>query len=204
MILSLIPHRSTFTYLKILLLLAIGYFLVSCGSGETAGNTDAEPNWDIPTISEMELVERFAPLMDSDPGDSVVRQRNSLIEFIIEKQWDMQYQEPGIFYHLLTPGSEDHPAWGDKVVVHYNGLLLDGSSFDSSYRRQKPLECYIGNVIDGWNVGLPLMGEGGHGVFLIPAHMAYGEEGFGEYVNPGEHLLFQIALLEILTNTPES
>jgi FKBP-type peptidyl-prolyl cis-trans isomerase len=65
------------------------------------------------------------------------------------------------------------------------------------------LEFYVGNVIPGWNEVLPMLGEGGRGIFVIPANKAYGEEGFGALISPGQHLIFDIRLLKILEKEKE-
>ncbi|MCL4118256.1 UNVERIFIED_CONTAM: hypothetical protein GTU68_012157 [Idotea baltica] len=110
----------------------------------------------------------------------------------------LQKTASGIFYEIKEPGGSAKPVWGDKVLVHYVGRDLDLKVFDSSYLRKRPMEFYVGNVIPGWNEVLPMLGEGGRGIFVIPAHLAYGDEGFGDLVSPGQHLIFDIQLLEVI------
>ncbi len=92
-------------------------------------------------------------------------------------------------------GEGSAAAWAEKVSVHYNGYLLDGNLFESSYQRDKPFSFYVGNVIEGWNSALQMMPIGSRGVFMIPSHLAYGAEGFGQIVGPHQHLIFEIERL---------
>jgi len=176
-------------------------FLLLVGLGTITGcnknqKYDRESGrWTIPTVSEDILVNRLAPHLLIEAQDS--NQHNPLIEHIYDQSWDMEFYPPGIFGSILSSGSSQKPKWGDRVLVHYNGYKLDGTLFDSSIERNKPFRFFIGNVIDGWNQVLPLLGSGGRGVFIIPFDLAYGSKGFKTLVGPNEHLLFEIELLEI-------
>lgn len=105
--------------------------------------------------------------------------------------------ESGLQYEVLSEGDGAQPAATDTVLVHYEGSLLDGSVFDSSYERNNPATLPLDGVIKGWQEGLRLMKEGAKYKFYIPAHLAYGESGAGERIGPNEALIFEVELLEI-------
>ncbi len=88
---------------------------------------------------------------------------------------------------------------GDTVVMHYTGTLLDGTKFDSSVDRGEPFTTQIGvgQVIQGWDQGVPGMKVGGKRKLTIPANLAYGERGAGALIPPNSALIFEVELLEV-------
>ena len=103
----------------------------------------------------------------------------------------------GAQYRVLRAGEGTTPSAEDRVVVHYRGRLLDGTEFDSSYRRGEPTEFMLGAVIPGWQAALQLMPVGAHWEVWIPAGLAYGEQGAGSSIGPNQALHFEIELIEI-------
>ena len=103
----------------------------------------------------------------------------------------------GLQYQVITEGDAKggHPTKDDKVKVHYKGMLLDGTEFDSSYSRNQPIEFPLGNVIAGWTEGVQLMTPGSKYRFWIPPNLAYGERGAGAKIGPNETLVFEVELL---------
>ncbi len=103
----------------------------------------------------------------------------------------------GLQYSVVTAGTGKQPSADGKVTVNYRGTLLDGTEFDSSYRRGEPAELEIAQVIEGWKEVLPLMHEGDKWNVAIPAALAYGENGAGSVIGPNEMLLFDIELISV-------
>jgi FKBP-type peptidyl-prolyl cis-trans isomerase len=103
----------------------------------------------------------------------------------------------GLQYMVLQAGTgTEHPSATDKVKVHYEGKLLDGTVFDSSVTRGKPISFGLNQVISGWTEGVQLMVEGEATRFFIPAEMAYGDRAAGK-IPGGSTLIFDVELLGI-------
>lgn len=105
--------------------------------------------------------------------------------------------ESGLQYEVMNEGDGAQPTTSDTVVVHYEGTLMDGSVFDSSYNRDNPATLPLNGVIEGWQEGLQLMKVGSKYKFYIPSDLAYGENGAGDRIGPNEALVFEVELLEI-------
>ena len=102
----------------------------------------------------------------------------------------------GLQYIVLTKGTGLSPKIDDKVKVHYSGTLLDGTEFDSSYKRGEPVTFPLNGVITGWGEALQLMKVGGKNRLFIPSELAYGEQGSGP-ISPDSVLIFEVELLGI-------
>jgi FKBP-type peptidyl-prolyl cis-trans isomerase len=105
--------------------------------------------------------------------------------------------ETGLQYKVIKEGTGKQPAGTDKVRVHYEGRLIDGTIFDSSYERKEPAEFVVLRVIKGWTEGLQLMKEGGEYELYIPSQLGYGERGSGQ-IKPYSALIFKVELLKVL------
>jgi FKBP-type peptidyl-prolyl cis-trans isomerase FkpA len=103
----------------------------------------------------------------------------------------------GLQYKVLTEGKGKKPAATDKVKVHYEGRLLDGTVFDSSYKRGEPISFPLSGVIPGWTEGVQLMGTGSKYQFYIPQELAYGLQGSPPTISGGSTLIFDVELLGI-------
>ncbi len=106
--------------------------------------------------------------------------------------------ESGLQYEVLKEGEGTQPVATDKVKVHYEGSLLSGQVFDSSYQRGEPATFGVDQVIKGWTEGLQLMKPGSKFKLYVPSQLAYGDQGAGRAIGPGETLVFDVELLEIL------
>jgi FKBP-type peptidyl-prolyl cis-trans isomerase FkpA len=103
----------------------------------------------------------------------------------------------GLVYKELTPGTGASPTAADTVKVHYRGTLIDGSEFDSSYKRNEPAQFPLGGVIKGWTEGVQLMKVGGKSRLICPSDLAYGDQGRPPSIPGGATLIFEIELLEV-------
>jgi FKBP-type peptidyl-prolyl cis-trans isomerase len=102
----------------------------------------------------------------------------------------------GLVYLETTAGEGDEPTAADKVKVHYEGRLIDGTVFDSSYQRGQPLEFPLNGVIKGWTEGLQMMKPGGKAKLTIPSDLAYGDAGTGP-IPAKAVLVFDVELLAV-------
>jgi FKBP-type peptidyl-prolyl cis-trans isomerase len=107
--------------------------------------------------------------------------------------------ESGLQYEVITEGTGAVPTATDKVRVHYHGTTIDGTVFDSSVDRGEPAVFGVGQVIKGWTEALQLMPVGSKWKVFIPAELAYGERGAGANIGPNSALVFEVELLEIIT-----
>ncbi|MBE2205760.1 MAG: FKBP-type peptidyl-prolyl cis-trans isomerase [Chthoniobacterales bacterium] len=103
----------------------------------------------------------------------------------------------GLQYKILEPGTGKAPKATDTVLVNYRGTLLDGREFDSSYKRNAPIEFPLNGVIPGWTEGLQLIKEGGKIQLFIPPNLAYGSRGAGGVIGPDATLIFEVELLKV-------
>ncbi|MGP1478960.1 MAG: peptidylprolyl isomerase [Capnocytophaga sp.] len=107
--------------------------------------------------------------------------------------------ESGLYYQITEHGTGEQPQRGQYVAVHYTGMLLDKTVFDSSYRRREPIEFKVGvgQVISGWDEGIMLLHQGDKARLVIPAELAYGSRGAGGVIPPNAPLIFDVELVKI-------
>ncbi|WBX82653.1 FKBP-type peptidyl-prolyl cis-trans isomerase [Sphingosinicella microcystinivorans] len=110
---------------------------------------------------------------------------------------NMQTTASGLMYEVIREGDGEKPTAADVVLVHYEGRLLDGTVFDSSYQRGQPAAFPLQGLIPGWEEGIQLMPKGSKYRFRVPPQLAYGAEGAGGVIPPNATLEFDVELLEI-------
>jgi FKBP-type peptidyl-prolyl cis-trans isomerase len=103
----------------------------------------------------------------------------------------------GLQYKILTEGTGPKPAATDTVTCNYKGTLINGTEFDSSYKRGQPLSIQVNGVIKGWTEALQLMPVGSKWQLFIPSDLGYGDRGSGPVIGPGATLIFEVELLSI-------
>lgn len=103
----------------------------------------------------------------------------------------------GLQYKVITMGTGPKPKADQTVRVHYQGKLIDGTEFDSSYKRGEPAVFSCNRVIAGWTEALQLMPVGSKWQLFIPSNLAYGESGAGQIIPPNATLIFDVELLSI-------
>ena len=109
----------------------------------------------------------------------------------------MTTTESGLQYKVLEEGEGPKPSAEDVVEVHYQGTLIDGTEFDSSYARGSTVSFGLNQVIPGWTEGLQLMPVGSKYQFVIPPELAYGPAGAGPQIGPNSTLVFVVELVSI-------
>ena len=103
----------------------------------------------------------------------------------------------GLQYRVIKKGTGKKPTVSNEVEVHYRGTLIDGTEFDSSYKRNKTITFPLNGVIKGWTEGLQLMREGAKYEFVIPSDLAYGSRGSGGVIGPNAVLVFEVELIAV-------
>tara|TARA_B100001758_G_C18393136_1_gene604190 strand:- start:1311 stop:2246 length:936 start_codon:yes stop_codon:yes gene_type:complete len=133
-------------------------------------------------------------------NERLENERKNIKELFLDHTKDMNKTPSGLYYFINKEGVNNRlPNKGDMVSVHYKGMLLDGTIFDSSYQRDQPIEFSIGvgQVIPGWDEGISLLNEGSSAKFVIPSDLAYGSQGAGGVIPPDSTLIFEVELLKI-------
>jgi FKBP-type peptidyl-prolyl cis-trans isomerase FklB len=103
----------------------------------------------------------------------------------------------GLQYKVIKAGTGKKPKLDDTVAANYRGTLLDGTEFDSSYKRGQPASFQVSGVIPGWTEALQLMEEGAKWQLFVPSNLAYGQRGRGRVIGPNTALIFEIELISI-------
>ncbi len=110
----------------------------------------------------------------------------------------------GLQYKILKEGTGDKPALTDRVKVNYRGTLVDGTEFDSSYKRNEPATFGVNRVVKGWTEALQLMPVGSKWQVFIPPDLGYGPQGAGDKIGPEAVLIFDMELVEIVKPDPNA
>ena len=103
----------------------------------------------------------------------------------------------GLQYKEIAPGTGKGPKTTDTVTTHYKGTLIDGTEFDSSFKRGQPATFPVSGVIPGWTEALQLMKEGAKWQLFVPSNLAYGEQGAGREIGPNATLVFEVELISV-------
>ena len=182
-----------------LLLLAV--LLAACGGQAPPPEDNAQPEQDLPPpIDEDVLLMKLSAYLSTDTSRAA-REQNAIVDYAIENLLNVEATNSGLFYQILREGDGEAIAWGDFLSAHYKGYLLDGSVFADSREQNRPLEFYVGNMIDAWNEGLQLIKVGGRIQLLVPSRLGYWEEGLvvrngRTLVPPHQILAFDVEVLE--------
>ena len=134
----------------------------------------------------------------NDKEDQIKDAKEKDIKLLESVVADMIKTESGLYYKISRSGEGKSPLAGSNVSVHYRGMLMDGSEFDSSYRRNEPINFVLGKgqVISGWDEGIALLNKGASAKFVIPSDLAYGSSGAGGVIPPDATLVFEVELLD--------
>ena len=114
-----------------------------------------------------------------------------------KKKPDVKTTASGLQYKVIKEGTGTQPKATDMVTVNYRGTLIDGTEFDSSYKRGQPATFPVNGVIKGWTEALQLMKQGSKYQLFIPSGLAYGERAMGSDIGPNSTLIFEVELQEV-------
>ena len=135
---------------------------------------------------------------ESERLEKIAAERLAQAEALKEITQGFDVTESGLYYRIDVNGVGETPQKGATVSVHYKGELLDGTVFDSSYKRNSPIEFSlgVGQVIPGWDEGIALLNKGAKATLIIPSDLAYGAAGAGGVIPPNATLKFTVELVD--------
>lgn len=150
--------------------------IISCKSdASTASNETDVSVGPALKIDEDELIARLSGDYITEPSSRKELDRNAILDYAIQELLPVKASPSGLYFWVEEPGKSDPCKWGQRVSAHYTGRLLDGSVFDDSRERGRPMSFTVGNMIPGFNEAMMLLGQGGKAVVLIPSALAYGD-----------------------------
>jgi len=147
----------------------------------------------------IEIIQKFLAKQQEKIGQKNLEEGKKFLEENGKKEGVIT-DSTGIQYKLIQDGTGSMPKETDVVKVHYKGTLIDGTEFDSSYKKNEPVQFPLNGVIRGWTLGLMKMKAGSKFMLWIPAQLGYGERGGGP-IGPNQVLIFEIDFLEIVKAT---
>ena len=185
--------------------IGIGRQLADMGANDIVTEDFAAAMKDVLTGAELKIDEAEAQALVQDylqkKGEEKVKAVKAEGEnFLAEnaKKEGVVTLPSGLQYQVLKEGNGKSPKATDQVKCHYEGTLINGKIFDSSYRRNEPATFPLNGVIAGWTEGLQLMKEGAKYRFFIPFNLAYGTRGAGQDIPPYAALIFDVELIEVI------
>lgn len=130
-------------------------------------------------------------------ADRIKKEKENELKVLKDLSKGFSKTTSGLLYKFEKENNSHKPSNGNKVKVHYKGMLLDGTVFDSSFKRNQPIEFTlgVGQVIKGWDEGISLLGIGDKASFIIPSDLAYGASGAGGVIPPNATLVFEVELI---------
>jgi FKBP-type peptidyl-prolyl cis-trans isomerase FklB len=160
-------------------------------------------NQEAPTLNSEEVNAAFSEMQERLQTEDAANASQFSAEgeaFLVEnaKREGVIVTESGLQYEIITEGTGEIPTAGSTVRTHYAGTLIDGTEFDSSYKRGEPAEFPVSGVIGGWTEALQLMPIGSKWKLCIPHELAYGAQGAGGAIGPYQALTFDIELIDIV------
>lgn len=143
------------------------------------------------------MLQEFFQKKQKEEAEKFIAEGKAYLDENAKKE-GVTVSKSGLQYEVLQEGTGKSPKATDTVRCHYEGRLLDGSVFDSSYKRGEPADFGLNQVIPGWTEGVQLMKEGAKYRFTIPYLLAYGEQGAGASIPPFSTLVFDVELIKVL------
>ena len=130
-------------------------------------------------------------------ADRIKKEKENELKMLKDLSKGFSKTSSGLLYKFEKENNSHKPSNGNKVKVHYKGMLLDGTVFDSSFKRNQPIEFTlgVGQVIKGWDEGISLLGIGDKASFIIPSDLAYGASGAGGVIPANATLVFEVELI---------
>ncbi len=154
-------------------------------------------NYKISPDDAIKLLQDYFAKVDAIKNEKALEESKQFLEANLKKDGVKQTQS-GLQYKILNSGNDVRPTDSDTVYVHYEGSLIDGSVFDSSYDQEEPIDFLLGQVIPGFSEGISLIGEGGHVILYIPSQLGYGEMSPSPAIPANSILIFDVELIKVV------
>lgn len=129
---------------------------------------------------------------NAEPKSQFQKDENLIIDYIVQHKLNTTRAENGLYYIIHKEGIGPKLQRGSPVKADYKGYFLDGTEFDSSYKRNKPIRFTVGQMAPGWDQGMSYVSRGANLTLILPSFLGYGEEGFQNHVPPNSVILFDI------------
>ncbi len=154
---------------------------------------------------QSELEQKYADQRYASAESQGQIDQNLILDYFIENDIDAERTKNGVYYVLETEGEGNGPGKTDVVTVHYEGRLMDGTVFDSSYKRGEPTSFPLNFVVAGWQEAIPLLKPGGKGTFYIPSTLAYKDKPAGGGKIPANSVLvFDVELISVFDKAAQA
>lgn len=157
---------------------------------------DQSPQQTKPQLSETDL----GPLFNyytPNPQTQQEKDENIIIEFLADQRIDAERIGSGVYMVIEEKGNGPSISRKDRVTTHYEGSILNGKVFDSSYRKNKPLTMGVWQFIQGWQEAIQQLNGGGKGIVFIPSTLGYGKNGYPPVIPPDAILKFEMEVLGV-------
>lgn len=152
-----------------------------------------------PAMPDSEMQQRFATVRQESAQKILEKNKQDGEAYLAKNKGakGVKTTASGLQYKVITAGKGKLPTADDTVTVNYRGTLIDGTEFDSSYKRNQPATFPVKGVIPGWTEALQLMKEGSKWMVYLPSNLAYAERAQGNLIGPNSTLVFEVELLSI-------
>lgn len=180
-----------------LLFLLISIIFSHCKNDNGQPNPNTQTSTETPKVDEAVLASDLYKYYHANPTNQFEKDENAIIELAVDKGWQMNRTNSGLYYLIKQQGEGPNYLMGQPAQANYQGFFLDGKMFDSSYKRNKPIIFSVGQMIAGWNEAQQLVNPGTKMLILVPSKLAYGERGFPGFVPPNTPIMFDIEMLRI-------
>ncbi len=184
-------HQALTSFFFILLIL-----FASCNAKQTKVDDSINTNQPGTGTLEEGTISDLYQFYTTNPRSQFQKDQNLIIDYIAEHNLNVKRESNGLFYVVHKEGTGELLRRGMPVKADYKGYFLDGTVFDSSYERGKPIRFTIGQMAPGWDQAMKLVNRGTSMTLLLPSFLGYGEEGFVDLVPPNTVLLFDIEIFE--------
>jgi len=170
--------------IRTLILFCFIVLLASCRNDTPRAEPLDETNIPVPGGENSELIAKLYENYTNDPKSQAQKDENSIIEYLAKRNAEFERYPNGLYVQIRKEGEGPKYVQGQPSKVDYRGFTLDGKIFDSSFKRGRPMDFKVGQMIPGWTQAQKNMNPGTEATILIPSYLAYGTRGFPGAVPP--------------------